>query len=171
MVRASTQDRLNRQHGFTLLEVLITVLILSIGLLGLASLQTKGLQYNYSANLRSQATLLAYDMLDRMRANRNASIAGLYNINLGDSVTASNCTGSGADCTPANMATFDKYEWKTELADRLPKGNGEVESTALAGTARQVTITVEWSDNREKITNSGSPVPAEKPQFKLRTVL
>lgn len=165
------QNRLNPQHGFTLLEVLITVLILSIGLLGLASLQTKGLQYNYSANLRSQATLLAYDMLDRMRANRNAATAGLYNINLGGSVTASNCTGSGANCTPAQLASFDQYEWETELADRLPKGNGAVTSTSLAGSVRQITITVEWSDNRNKIGDTSGVGPAEKPQFTLRTVL
>lgn len=57
-------------QGFTLLEVLIAVVVLSVGLLGLARLQTAGLRQNHSAFMRSQATMLAYDIIDRMRTNK-----------------------------------------------------------------------------------------------------
>ena len=67
------------QRGFSLLEVLIAVVVLSIGLLGLASLQATSLRMNQEALMRSQEAHLAYDMIDRMRANRPGFIAGTYN--------------------------------------------------------------------------------------------
>lgn len=69
-----------RAAGFTLLEILVAILILSIGLLGLASLQASGLRSNHSGYLRSKATIFAYEMADRLRANRATAIAGNYNI-------------------------------------------------------------------------------------------
>lgn len=60
-----------RQHGFTLIEVLVSLIVLAIGLLGLAQLQARGLKFNQDAYARSQATVLAYEMIDRMRANRD----------------------------------------------------------------------------------------------------
>ena len=69
-------------NGFTMVELLVAVLVLSIGLLGLAGLQAAGLRNNQSAYLRSQATILAYDVADRMRATRAAAAAGAYNISV-----------------------------------------------------------------------------------------
>ncbi|MEJ2108263.1 MAG: type IV pilus modification protein PilV [Acidiferrobacteraceae bacterium] len=60
---------MTNQRGFTLTEVLIAVLVLAVGLLGLAGLQLAGMKSNHSAYLRSQATIVAYDLLDRMRAD------------------------------------------------------------------------------------------------------
>jgi type IV pilus assembly protein PilV len=68
----------SRSRGFTLLEILVALLILTIGLLGLGTLQMTSLRYNHSALLRSQATLLAQDILDRMRANRATAVGGSY---------------------------------------------------------------------------------------------
>jgi len=65
----------NKQRGFTLLEVLIALLVLSIGLLGLAALQTTGLRSNEMASMRTTATQLAYDISDRMRANPGRAAA------------------------------------------------------------------------------------------------
>ena len=70
---------LNRSHGFSMIEVLVTLLVLSIGLLGLAAMQVRSIKNTHSAYLRSQATYLAYDMLDRMRANM-ANINGYAGI-------------------------------------------------------------------------------------------
>lgn len=66
-------------RGLTLVEILVALLVLSIGLLGLAALQTTSLRFNTSAYYRTQATALAYDLSDRMRANRQAALDGLYN--------------------------------------------------------------------------------------------
>jgi type IV pilus assembly protein PilV len=122
----------SRQHGLTLIEVLIAVLVLSIGLLGLAGLQATSLQFNHSANLRSQATNLAYEMTDRMRANREAALNGQYNLAVGGTPTAGTVPGD------------DLAAWRESLSDRLPSGTGSVEVDAN-GIA---TVVVQWDDSR-----------------------
>lgn len=108
-------------HGFTLLEVLITVVIFSIGLLGLAGLQVKGLTLAHDSLLRTTATLLANDMADRMRANMSAAQMGInspYNNPAGLGIGNPGCmakdnAGQPMDtkCTPVEMANHDFYEW------------------------------------------------------------
>ncbi len=68
--------------GYTLVEVLVAVVILSVGLLGLAGMQARGMRNSHDAYLRSQAAILAYDIADRMRANRDAALAGDYDIGI-----------------------------------------------------------------------------------------
>ena len=136
-----------KQHnaGFTMLEVLITMVILAVGLLGLAGMQATGLKSNHQAYMRSQATLLAYDMGDRMRANMAGVDAGSYNSLSGDVAdppTNPNC--DAAVCTPAQMATHDYSNWNFALKDKLPKGAGSV---AVAGGI--FTITVMWDDDKD----------------------
>jgi type IV pilus assembly protein PilV len=114
------------QQGFSLLEVLIAALVLAIGLLGLAALQASGLQSGHASSLHSQATLLAYDIADRMRANQAGYRRGFYR-----DVTAADrsCTWSGsqpAACTPLQMAQHDIWEWNAKVAARLPQGVGTV---------------------------------------------
>lgn len=140
-----------RNRGFSLMEVLVTLIVLSIGLLGLAGLQLSSLQDNHSAYLRSQATIMAGNIIDRMRANRTIARSGNYDIAIGTSAStpASGCTGSAGDnCTPAEMATLDLSEWKTDLADTLPSGDGSISRTTLAGDQILVTVTVQWDDSR-----------------------
>jgi type IV pilus assembly protein PilV len=112
-------------RGFTLLEVLVSVLVLSIGLLGLASLQVAGMQNNHSAYLRTQATLLAYDMADRMRANVTGVTNLKYSHSDPDGTVQANClTTTG--CTSTEMAGHDIYEWYQSLGNQLPGGKGVV---------------------------------------------
>ena len=129
-----------KQSGFTLLEVLVAVLVLSIGLLGLAGLMAASIRNNQSAYQRTQATWLAYDIVDRMRVNRPEALASNYDTALGTPATcAANPTLSGA------MAAQDLTGWKTLLACALPAGDGAV---ALDTTNRRVTVTVQWNDSR-----------------------
>ena len=125
-----------RQHGFTLLEVLVAMVIVSIGLVGLAGLMMTSAKNNQSAYYRTQASWMAYDMIDRMRANRMppAQLSAAYNIALG--VTPSGCPTLIAP--PADMC-----QWKTELATALPTGDGSVH---VAGSV--VAVTVQWDDRR-----------------------
>lgn len=132
-----------RARGFTLIEVLVTVIVLAIGLLGLAGLQLTGLRYNYSAYQRSQATILTNDIVDRMRANRTIAESAGYDIALGVMPAAASCEGTGASCAPAAMANADLYEWKQALANLLPSGDGSIE---LNGS--NFTITIQWDDSR-----------------------
>ncbi|PIE83388.1 MAG: type IV pilus modification protein PilV [Candidatus Contendobacter odensis] len=107
----------HRSDGFTLIEILVAVLVLTIGLLGLAGLQVSGLRFNQSAYLRTQATLLAYEMADRMRANPVGFINGDYN-NPAPANIAGCSDGSG--CAPAEMAQNDMQEWRAKIARLLP---------------------------------------------------
>lgn len=135
-----------RCTGFTLLEVLVAVLVLSIGLLGLAGLQATSMRNNHDAYLTTQATYLANDMADRIRANTNAAALAAYAA--GNSAQDVNCyTGGG--CGPAAMAGNDRFEWDTNLTAFLPAGQGAV---AQAGT--QFTLTVMWDELRTGATGT-----------------
>jgi len=141
-----------RKHaGFTLIEVLVSLLVFSIGLLGLAALQLQSLKFNQSAYQRSQASLMAYDVLDRMRSNVLAARNGNYNIGLDDPGTLTSCTGTGVTCTSAQIATFDLFEWKQALAAVLPKGDGSIQESVPVTTPATFIITIEWSDDRENV--------------------
>lgn len=124
---------MNRSTGFTLIEVLVAVLVLAVGLLGLAGLQATGLKNNQSAYNRSQATQLAYDLADRMRANI-AGIATYTNPASAASVPACLTT---VGCSVGDMAANDLYEWNTVIGNTLPSGLGIVclDSTPEDGTS------------------------------------
>lgn len=135
-----TSAPLRRNAGFTLLEILIALLVLSIGLLGLAALQAATVQFNHSAFLRSQATNLAYDIVDRMRANRAAALNGDY-----DGVFASPAPACNAPAAaPATIAAADVGAWRNALACRLPSGTGLIDVDAN-GVAR---VGVRWDETR-----------------------
>lgn len=128
-------------RGFTLIEALIALVVLSIGLLGLANLQAIGLRQNNTAYQRSQATLQAYDMADRMRANLTAVSGGYYNNPTGS--THPECS-SAAGCTTAQMAEQDFYEWNLANARLLPDGTGVV---CIDGTPNDGTPAAPACDN------------------------
>jgi type IV pilus assembly protein PilV len=152
---------MRQQRGFTLLEVLIAVVILSIGLLGLAGLQATSLRNNQDALMRSQETLLAYDMIDRMRANMPAVNAGDYHLPTATQDT--DCTAT-TGCTLAEMADHDYFEWNAAIAASLPGGEGVVcvDSTPQDGTGTAspacdnsgtlFAIKLWWDDDRDPAT-------------------
>ncbi len=117
---------MKNDKGFTLFEVMIALFVLSIGLLGLAGLQLTGLKNNHSAQMRTEATIHAYDMLERMRINKVAAAAGEYNIGL-------EANGDG-----------DVAAWKASLSSALPIGKGAI---ATNGDGL-ITITIQWDDSR-----------------------
>lgn len=127
------------QAGLSLVEVLVSIVVISFGLLGVASLQITGLKNNHSALYRTTATVLAHDMLDRMRANKSAMIAGSYDT--GGSFKG----GSDAPSTPSTMVQRDMKDWLTTIDKRLPSGKGKIEATAGSSVLR---ITIQWDDQR-----------------------
>ena len=132
------------QAGFTLIEALVAVVVLGIGLSGMAGLQILSFRSGQQAYQRTQASLLAYDIVDRMRANVPAVLAGDYDTGFGDNVSALElCFGITADCTPAEFADHDRRMWRRALNTSLPGGSGAV-ATAVVGGQTQATVTVQW---------------------------
>jgi type IV pilus assembly protein PilV len=125
-----------------MVEVLVALFVLSVGLLGVAAMQTVGLRANYGAHVRSQATAMSYEIMDRMRANRQAALAGDYDLVFGAIIEA-----------PASRAETDLQDWQTALAATLPNGDGQVE-TLLADPGnsipQRVRVTVRWGEVGEE---------------------
>lgn len=118
-----------RQRGVSLVEVLVSVVVLSIGLLGLAGLQASGIRVSQSSIHRGQAAQIAYDIVDRIRAN--VANAGEYEVQF------------GAVAKPSNaIAATDMQDWRLRLQS-LPDGDGAV---TVNGT--EVTVEVCWDDRR-----------------------
>jgi type IV pilus assembly protein PilV len=128
-------------EGFTLFEVLIAILILVLGLLGVAALNANAVGFNQSAYMRSQAVNLAYDVADRMRTNRQRARAGDYNVGYADPATPLTCT---PDLSPTGtIAAQDLAGWKNEVACMLPDGDASI---VLNGSV--FTVSVRWNDSR-----------------------
>lgn len=128
------------QRGATLIEVMVAMIVLAIGILGIAALQTTSVQANYSSYYRSQATLLAADITDRMRANRTVAIAGSYAI-------ASFPASSSTRAVNGSQAEKDKAEWLNLLGSTLPEGTG----TIVSDGNNVFTVTIQWNDARGRI--------------------
>lgn len=125
---------LNAVRGTTLIEVLISILIMSIGMLGIAALQAFSMSSSHTASFRSQAIVLVRDMADRMRANRIAVRAAAPN-NYGTvPPVRNNCRAAYSTvfvaapvaCTPTKLAADDVWDWQNRVTQLLPQGEGEV---------------------------------------------
>lgn len=128
---------LRTQRGTSLTEVLITMLIVSIALLGIAGVVSTGLKGTHAAQGRSQASLLAADIIDRMRANRLQAQSDTLPYNI-----------AVEDATPVGttVPAQDLRAWRTALQNLLPSGSGAV-TVANDGTWK-VTVTVQWDESR-----------------------
>lgn len=135
------------QSGFGLIEVLVSVLILAIGLLGLAGLQTQSLKFNNDAFFRSQATLLAMDLADRMRANRDVieKTPNAYQFPASQTVPATYPQCDDTGCSPAELAEYDFAEWKKRAVEVLPGVSASVALDATVGTVPWQTYTITLS--------------------------
>ncbi|PQJ97592.1 type IV pilus modification protein PilV [Chromatium okenii] len=133
------------QQGFTLLEVMISALVLSVGLLGLAALQGVSLKMSQGSYLRVQAVNLAYEIIDAMRANKPnaASYDGTW------AAITGNQTFATAYSSGAAIATADLTAWRNHLA-YLPSGTATISVTG--GT--MVTVTITWDESRLEGTGS-----------------
>jgi len=152
----------NRQSGFSLIEVLVAALVLSIGLVGVAGLQAVSLKNNQSAYMRSQASALAYDLADRMRSNVSGANSGFYDPQ--QAAANAQCSTS-AGCSPQDMARNDLSEWLGTLTGILPMGSGFVciDSTPndgadsgnpqCDGNGTQTSVKIWWDDNRDGAIN------------------
>ena len=128
--------QIRHQSGLSLIEVLITVVLVSIGLLNLAGLQLTSVQNSNSSNERFIATTLAQDILERMRANRNRAIGPgkVYNLAM------------GADPGVGGVEGADLNAWIDAIEAALPSGQGAV----AVDDDSVATVTLEWTDASDK---------------------
>lgn len=151
MIRTGTQRRSHR--GFSLIEVLVALVVTTMGLMGLASLQLLALRTQHNAFLRGQATQLNHDIIERMRGNADAALTGAYDI------AYDTPPGAGAA-----VADADRREWRQRVALALPEGRGRIRVDAATRTA---TVSVRWNDARgdqgkeNTADGSGPPVLLE----------
>ncbi|GFM87213.1 type IV pilus modification protein PilV [Pseudomonas cichorii] len=134
----------HRQTGMTLIEVLVSVLILAIGLLGAAAIQLNALKYTDSSTMTSQASFIAYDMMDRIRANVDGNAVSNGTTNVLSTYALANL--AAAPTANANRARDqDLYDFKTNITNFA--GSTATASIDVSG-APAVTITITWDDTR-----------------------
>jgi type IV pilus assembly protein PilV len=141
------------ERGFTMLEVLITLFLLTLWLLGSAGVQSASLQFNKAAQFRTQAVYFAADLGERMQANKAGAIAGNYASSQQSAGTALDCTTS--TCSPDELAAFDLAEWSARVTAALPSGTVTVTPDAV-GNPVTYTIFIQWVDRRNDRTYSSS---------------
>jgi len=138
------------EKGFSLIEVMVALLVLSVGMIGIAALHGQSLSAGQTAQFRSLAINLAADMADRIRVNRLAQAA------YAGAAANNNCDpagGGGVDCTPAQMAAHDLFLWNQLVQQQMP--NGQTAVAFNAGTNPPTyTITVTWAE-------IGEPAPVQ----------
>lgn len=149
----------NPNAGFSLIEVLIALLVLSIGLLGLAMLQIQGFRFIGNSYQRTQATIVATDIIDRLRANKEGADAGAYCLTTAAPASPCNtladpgnngCGASAGGCTTLqDLAAYDIHQWYLQQAKYLPSSAtpSSITRTAVAGTSIfEYTITIRWME-------------------------
>lgn len=146
-------DEPRKQRGVTLVELLVTLVVVSVGLLGIAALHLVSLRNNLHAHLRSQASVLAADMVDRMRANTIVARDSGYTVSIGGSLPAD------------SQAAMDIGAWKTSLSQLLPEGEGSISPPATVGLDRVVTITIQWLERLTVAAAAGDKTAVMKLQI------
>lgn len=145
-----------RGRGFTLVEVLVALVVMSVGMLGIAALYLEGLRAGRTAVYRTTAVTLAADMADRIRANRDA---GAAYAGTGPG-TDQSCVNGAVDCTPADLAADDWFEWRQRIAQQLPQGAAARIDVSGGGPVDYL-ITLQWPE-------IGQDTPAD---YRLRVTL
>lgn len=143
----------NKSSGFTLLEVMISMVIFSVGMLGLAGIQALALTNNNTAYQRTVAMQHSANMADLIRSSNSfdetidSNFAGI--VTSAGSAPSKNCIADDTTttCSTSELAVFDIFHWKQRLASALPSGRGTV---VLASSV--YTITIMWDEKRTGVT-------------------
>jgi len=143
--------------GFSLIEILVTLLIISLALLGTVGLQAYSLRMNQGSQFRTQAVFLVSDLAERIEANKEGAVAGQYAVpatTAADFEPAATTACDDNPCNPAGLAGYDLAIWQAEVANRrvLPQSSWEVTYVATSTSSGVYTIRVGWVDRQTDAT-------------------
>ena len=142
----------HKQKGFSLIEALVAFLILSVGMLGIASLQTMSLKSGHTAALRTVAVVKVEEILESIRSN--PTVIANYAAGTGDMGIDNGCSQTAvpaAACTPAQMALDELFRWKNSLIEALPNNAATTASVTITppvppSTLNLIVVSVNWSE-------------------------
>lgn len=146
------------QHGFSMLEVLVTLVIIAVAMLGTAGMQLNAMRLNKGSQFRAQAIFLASDMAERIEDNKTAAVAGQYALALTStsSVVTTDCTATV--CDAANLAAWDQSQWGQTITSLLPQASWSITQTTV-GNPSTYSILIRWIDRSDnKTIDSGTIV-------------
>jgi type IV pilus assembly protein PilV len=146
--------RARSQGGFSMLEVLISLVLIAIAMFGQAGLQMNALRYAKGASFRMQAVFLANEIAERMESNHLGASAGGYAVAASSTPTTAGTNCSTGACNSAALASYDLAEWEARVVAALPSPSWTISQTA-AGTLTSYTIVVSWTvqrPNTDKVT-------------------
>jgi type IV pilus assembly protein PilV len=146
--------------GFSMIEILVTLAIISLALLGTAGLQAYSMKLNQGGQFRTQAVFLAADLAERMEANKAEAVAGSYVLATSGSADALSTACSDVACGAAALVEFDLSQWQNAVAASLPQATWAVAQT-VAGNPTTYTITISWVDRQGDTTNAAFEVGSQ----------
>ena len=139
------------QRGFSMIEVLVTLMIVALAMLGAVGLQMQSLRMGQGGQFRSQAVFLAGDLAERMEANKAAAVAGAYVVAISNTPTASTNSCTSVVCQQDALADNDLAQWERAIVQTLPQASWSVTQTT-AGNPSTYTIVISWVDRRSGAT-------------------
>jgi type IV pilus assembly protein PilV len=148
------------QSGFSMIEVLVTLLIISLALLGTAGLQIYSMRLNQGGQFRTQAVFLVADLAERIEANKSGAVDGNYLVANSNVPAAASTACVDGPCPPLALAGFDLAQWQNAVAATLPQSSWTV---AHDGPANPITytITIGWVDRQGDSTNAAFDVGSQ----------
>ena len=134
------------QKGFSLIEVMVSMVLLTASMLGLAALQNASTKFDHQAYLRTQSVIQTGDMIDRMRANNAGVGSGYYLISPVPTSYKKNCNLVAITCSAEELATHDIVVWNQQNANLLPEGTGSITGDISTSTYK---VSVRWTEQKE----------------------
>lgn len=162
--------RRRAQRGFSMIEVLVTMMIIALALLGAAGLQANALRINKGGQTRVQAVFLAADLAERMEANRAGAVAGVYAVANSSTPSDSGRACDANACTPQQLADFDLSQWQYAVSQTLPQASWTI-THSTTGNPSTYTILISWVDRRSNTQYASTGTSESSKYTTTRTVL
>lgn len=152
---------IKKHCGATLLEMMISLFVMGVGMLGILGMQSQAMRFNHQAYSYSQAVFLAQDILESMRGNRD--VANTYQIPMGNDVgSAKSCEGINVNCTAQEIRDWDIQRWRNDIVQRLPAGQ-----SSIAVNGDSYIITIEFNIIETTDEDSGNAAGAKRQTYTL----